>query len=156
MENHVGHRKPTAGLLASRLAKMVLKLRGIRHGETRAVGKKGAGPQPTSLRERLLLHVVTHRPEQPLEDFKRESRTGLTRGRGGNRELSEVPQVRTSGIAVDDLDEKQRCRGHGIETSLSPLIADIMADGQDRVGLELGGPILLELFHHLGEGRWHG
>ena len=102
---------------------------------------------PAALIEGLLLHVVSYRSEQPLEDRKGESRTGLTRGRGGNRELSEVPQVRTSGIAVDDLDEKQRCRGHGIETSLSPLIADIMADGQDRVGLELDGPILLDLLN---------
>ncbi len=93
------------------------------------------------------MHVVSYRSEPPLEDRKGESRTGLTRGRGGNRELSEVPQVRTSGIAVDDLDEKHLCRGHGIETSLSPLRADIMADGQDRVGLELDGPILLDLLN---------
>ena len=64
--------------------------------------------------------------------------------------------MRTGGIAVDDLDEKQLSGGHGVETSLSLLIADIMADLQDRVGLKLSGPILLELCHHLGEGRWHG
>ncbi len=63
--------------------------------------------------------------------------------------------MRAGGIAIDDLDEKQRCRGHGIETSVSPLIADVLAGRQDRVGLKLGGPILPELFHHLGEGGWH-
>lgn len=64
--------------------------------------------------------------------------------------------MRTDGIAVDDLDEKQLRCGRGVETSLSPLIADFMADLQDRVGLKLGGLVLLELFDYLGEGRWHG
>ena len=59
------------------------------------------------------------------------------------------------GIAIDNLDKEQLGRGHGIETAVPPLIADVMTGVQDRVGFKLGGPLLLELFHHLGEGRWH-
>lgn len=64
--------------------------------------------------------------------------------------------MRTGRIAVNDLNEKHLRRGHGVETALSPLLADLLADLHDRVGLKLGGPLLLALFHHLGEGRWHG
>ncbi len=152
----MGHRKATTGLLASRLTKLVLQLRGIGHGNTRAVGKKGAVAQPASFRERLVLQVVTHRPEQPLEHFKRESRPGLTIGRGTDLDLGEVAQMRTGSIAMNDLDEKQLRRSHGVETALAPLIADIMTGLHDRVGLKLRGPLLLEPLHHLGEGRWHG
>ncbi len=63
--------------------------------------------------------------------------------------------MRAGGIAVNDLDEKELGGGHGVKTSLSPCIADIMADLQDGVGFKLGRPILPELFHSLREGRWH-
>ena len=71
-------------------------------------------------------------------------------------ELGEVPQMATGGIAMHDLDEKHLGGGHGVETSLAPRITDIVADLQDGVRCTLGGPILLELFHHLGEGRSYG
>jgi hypothetical protein len=45
-------------------------------------------------------------------------------------------------------------RGDGIKTALSPCIADVITGGQDCVGLQLGGPLLLELLHYLAEGRY--
>ena len=111
--------------------------------------------QPASLIEQRVLQVVTHRPEEPIEHREGESRAGWAIGRRGDVERGEVPQVGARGIAIDPLDKKQLGRGHGIETPVSPRIADVLTGAQDRGGLKLGGPLLLELFHHLGEGCGH-
>jgi hypothetical protein len=58
-------------------------------------------------------------------------------------------------MAMEKLDEKELHRDHGIEQTLAPLMADIAAGIADGLGLKLTGPILLKLFAHLTDSRWH-
>ena len=53
--HQVGNGKAASGLLAPRLAKMVLQLGGIGHRKTRAIDPKSAMAQPAALVERLVL-----------------------------------------------------------------------------------------------------
>ncbi|MEE9149926.1 MAG: hypothetical protein V3U27_21320, partial [Candidatus Tectomicrobia bacterium] len=68
----MGNGKTAPRLLAPGLATMLVELGGIGHGKTRAIGPKGAIAQPASFLEGLVVHVVTHPPEKPLEDRERE------------------------------------------------------------------------------------
>jgi hypothetical protein len=63
--------------------------------------------------------------------------------------------MRTRGIAVKNLDEKELHRDDRIEHALSPLIGHGMAGSPDGVGFKLTGPILLKLFDDLGNRCWH-
>ncbi len=58
--------------------------------------------------------------------------------------------MRTGGIAVKHLDEKELHRDDGIEPALSPLIGEVMAGSADSFGFKLTGPILLKLLDDLG------
>jgi hypothetical protein len=151
----VCHGETTPGELFAGLAKMLLQGGGIGHGKTRAISPKGAMAQPAPLIERFALQSRADRAEQLLEDRERELHACLTiRGRG-DVELGEMTEVRTRGIAVKNLDEKQLGCGHGIKRALPPPIGDTTTGSQDGVGLELTCPLLLKLFDDLGDRRRH-
>lgn len=60
--HQMGDGKTAPGLLASRLATMVLEFGRIRHGETGTIDPKGAMAQPTSLVQGLVLEAVADGP----------------------------------------------------------------------------------------------
>ena len=98
----------TPGELLTGLAKMLLQGGGIGHGKTRAIDPKGAMAQPAPLIELCVLQSMAHGTEQLLEHRERELHARLTIGGSGHVELGEMPQVRARGIAVQNLDKKQR------------------------------------------------
>ncbi len=110
--------------------------------------------QPAPLIERFVLQGVAHRAEKLLEHRERELHASLTIGRGRDGHLRQVSQMRTGGIAMKHLDEKELYRDHWIEQTLSPQIATVAAGTADGIGRKLTSPILLKLFDHLTDGRW--
>src|SRR5215510_3682263 len=142
----VRHGETTPGELFARLAKMLLQGGSVGHGKTRTIDPKGPMAQPASLIEGVVLQSVAHRAEQLLEYRERELHARLTIGGSRHVELGEMPQVRARGIAMQNLDKKQLDRGHGIECALPPSIGDATTGGQDGLGLQLAGPVLLKLF----------
>src|SRR6516165_2332799 len=152
----VRHGETTPGELLAGLAKMLLQGGGIGHGKTRAIGPKGAMAQPAPLIKGFVLQTLAHGAEELLEHRERELHARLTIGGSRHVELGEMPQVRARGIAMQNLDKKQLDRGHGIECALPPSIGDATTGGQDGLGLQLAGPVLLKLFDDLGECRRHG
>src|SRR5215471_7286599 len=141
--------------LFARLAKMLLQGGGIGHGKTRTIDPKGPMAQPASLIKGGVLQSVAHGAEQLLEHRERELHTRLTIGGSGHVKLGEMTQMRARRIAMQNLDKKQLNRCHGFERTLPPLIGDATAGRQDGLGLKLAGPVLLKLFHDLGECRCH-
>jgi hypothetical protein len=107
--------------------------------------------QPTPLIERCVLQGVTHRAEQLLEHRERKPHASLTIGRSRDSHLRQMSQMRTGGIAMKNLDEKELHRDDRIEQTLSPRMADIATGTADSIGLKLTRPILLKLFDHLTE-----
>src|SRR5262245_5797418 len=152
----VRNREATPGELFAGLAKMLWQGGGVGHGKTRTIDPKGPMAQPASLIEGVVLQSVAPRAEQLLEYRERELHTRLTIGGSRHVELGEMPQVRARGIAVQNLDNKQLERRHGIERTLPPPIGDATTGGQDGIRLQLACPVLLKLFDYLGECRRHG
>lgn len=74
----------------------------------------------------------------------------MTIGRGTGLKCGEMSQMATGGIAIEPLNEEQMHGGNGIEKALPPLTAEIVARLQNCLGLELCGPLLLELTEDLG------
>jgi len=111
--------------------------------------------QPTPLIEGFVLQGVAYRAEKLLEHREREPHASLTIGRGRDGHLRQMSQMRTGGIAMKNLDEKELHRDHWIEQTLSPRMADIAAGTANGIGLKLTRPILLKLFDHLTDSRWH-
>ena len=64
-----------------------------------------------------------------------------------------MTEVRTRGIAVKNLDEKQLGCGHRIKRALPPPIGDTTTGSQDGVGLELICPLLLKLWLNMRSGE---
>ena len=57
-----------------------------------------------------------------------------------------MSQMRTGGIPVQNLDQKQLDCRHGIEGALAPPVGDAATGRQDSLGRKLVCPMLLKLF----------
>ena len=112
--------------------------------------------QPPSFFKRAGLQAVAHCPEEALEDCERELGAGLTIRGGADGHLGQMAQRRAGSIPVEHLDEKELDSGDRIEEAIAPGITNLVTGGQDGGGLELRGPLLLELFDDLRDGSGDG
>jgi hypothetical protein len=108
--------------------------------------------QPAALVERLVWYASAGPPQHPLKHAQRPLHAGLAIRRGGDGHLSQMSQMRTGGIAMKNLDEKELNGDNRMEQTLSPLVADVVAGAADGFGLKPVGRIVVKLFDHVADG----
>src|SRR5271168_3271119 len=121
----MAHRKPATGTLIRGRSEVVLEFGNIGHGEARAVDHPHAMTQPIGT---LLGHRAEpggHLFDQDLQDDQGQSHASLAVGRGAEGPPSEVNDMLTGGIAVEDLEQEERGGGDRIELAIAPGIAGL-------------------------------
>ena len=98
--------KPQPLAWCTGLAEVGLQLRGIGHGERRAVLQKCAMAEPESHRLGGRNQALDHLAEDRPIDGQRECGTCLTEGGRGEGAASQQRDVGQGGVAVEDLNEE--------------------------------------------------
>ena len=137
----MGYREPTPWALPIGLAKVCLQFGRIGHRKTGAVDQECAVAPPPPLILGCLLADRRRPPQQSLPDSERQARPGLAKRRGRKALRDEVGQVATRRVAVPNLEDEEMDGGHRIEQARTPLVAHLVAQGENRRSVEQGSQL---------------
>ena len=152
---YVGHRKATALALVAGLAEVVLQLGRVGHRKARAVEQPGAVAAPAAGGLLLAEEGIDDALEEPLEEGQRQAAACLDVGGGGKGASGQVGQRGAGGVAMQDLQEEDVERGHGIELASPKGDAEGSTGLFDPIGGQGFGDIGLELANDFGETQSH-
>jgi hypothetical protein len=147
----VGHGNPTPRALSTGLAKVLLPFWRIGHRKTGPIDQERPVASPPSLVVGRLLADRCGPPQQVLPDTERQAGPSLTKRRGRKVLGDQAGQMATCRVAVQDLQEEKMDGGDRIEQARPPLVAHLVAQGENRGSVEQGGQLgfdVFEGFHH--------
>jgi hypothetical protein len=140
----VHDREAAPGLLHPRLAELLLQFRRVGHGDARPIDQEGAMAVPAAVVGQRTAEPVGDSLEQALEDGQREPGAGLAVRFAGAADIAEPGHVGARRVAVEDLEDEQVQRGHRVEDSFAPGVADRRTGLANRCGRQPVGDVRLD------------